>query len=205
MFLTDLKEGTYLFLPQYDSPGFKDLTDNILTSLISSSKITFAAWLPGLRNHKGKLSSMTEWLDVPVLWAVGKTKHYLNTGDESLQPALCVAAPLSRHCPLGMMDLSSTDSMEPVLWSALAIFQENKTILERIWCSGHYVTPGSFPAPTTPHDFHLLGSRAVNSKPLQHPNPAGKWKTVFKTLNGFCVPCVRLAVIKLRKGRSWTQ
>lgn len=96
----------------------------------------------------------------------------------------------SRHHPAYVMKLPSTDSMAPILWSAYLFFRKTKPFRIEFWCFGHYLHLAH--SPRLFHYFHLSGAWMVNPKPMQHPKPAGKWKinSIFKMLNGLCVPCV---------------
>lgn len=79
-------------------------------------------------------------------------ERHMNGVNMSRLPILHLASSPSRHYPFCMMELSSTDSMEPLLWSATSVFQENKAIQESVLMLRTLFTPGSFPTPTT----HLL-------------------------------------------------
>ena len=79
----------------------------------------------------------------------------------------------------------------PTLWSVYLFFRKTKPLRIKLRCFGHYFHLAPSPLLLL-HYFHLLGAWMVNPKPMQHPNPAGKWKinSIFKMLNGLWVLCV---------------
>lgn len=153
---TSRNEHIY-FHPYMSDLDLKTLLDNILISLIltinenEKVKNCFSCLAHTPLETQGEAQhSMTKPQDVLILWTVGKVKYCFNTGGIHCHGLCYLFAPLWRHYLFCMMELSSTDSMQPILWSSMSIFQENKTIQDRMLMFGHYFTPGSSPLLTAP-------------------------------------------------------
>lgn len=127
--------GTQLFLPWCDSFGFKDIIREYPEVSDADGQLQWKRQerllLPGpraSRNTKGG-SAQQDWM-------TGCSRS-VNCGEEKVlldyeRPVLYLVSSLSRHYPFCMMELSSTYSIEPILWSAISIFQGHKTIQDRL-------------------------------------------------------------------------
>lgn len=136
-FCVDLEERSYFYL-DVTHLGLKTSSENTLKSLTltgscnESIKNDFSCLAPCLHKHKGRLSTarLNDWMfSFCELWGRESAAWLWET--HSPQPVL-YSVSLSRHYPFCMMELSSTDSIEPILWSAISIFQGHKTIQDRV-------------------------------------------------------------------------
>ena len=97
----------------------------------------------------------------------------------------------------GILYLTGWNCYQQIQWNrfcslSIYFFRKTKPFRIEFWCAGHYFHLARSPFLLFLHYFHLLGAWMMNPKPMQHPNPAGKWKinSIFKMLNGLCVPRV---------------
>lgn len=193
MFLVDLQEWTYLFSPWHEPAGFKDIS----------------RWHPDVSGSHQPL----KWQSKEVLLLPGAPAS-ANTGD-AVQQDQVVGCRHAVNCGWVHVLLGHRrrihyagsegilyfpwwnchqQGQQPILCSAYLFFKKTKPFRTEFWCFGHYFRLAWSPLLLLLllHYFHLLGSWMVTPKPMPHSNPAGKWKitSIFKMLNGFCVPCV---------------
>lgn len=130
MFPTGLEEWIYLFLPWYEQSGFKDILRSYPDVFDSDQQLNaFSCLAPCPGDTKG--SSAQHHPGPGVLFCEPPVGELSAAGAQetcSLEPALSSVASLSRPYPFCRMELLSIDSMEPILWSFITIFQNNKTV-----------------------------------------------------------------------------
>lgn len=180
MFHADLKERSYFYLDMTHL-GLKTASQSVLTSLMLTSsqnesvKNDFSCLAPRLQKHRGRLGTAwpSDWiLSFCDLWVRPSAAWITET--HSLQPGLYLVSSLSRQYPFCMMEVSSMDSMEPILRSAISIFQGNKTIQDGIlmpWALFYtWLVPLSY------HPSLFPSFRFLNGESKASATPKSSWK-----------------------------
>lgn len=133
---------------------------------VKQTGVASPARLPRLCRHKDVRHSRIKEQDAPVPWTVGESTSCPNMGD-TVQPPLKAFSILQDGTAINRFNETYF-----VVW--VCIFQENKTIQDRILMCWALFSPASFPVPPLPALFPSF--RRLNDGSKAHATPKSSWK-----------------------------